>query len=1197
MQARWFNLYGWDPEEVPDVAAIWRQGERVQPNHFKGRLLVSARADTAHESELGKAGIVTLVAGSFYEPQKVQRNLLVDVYEVIGDVGRECKVSIDYGRKSQQTKTWVVGAPSPREDTASESREKDLSTHESTVQFKFERDTGRIDPLMIMTHEEAESQAKVIINVYTTGILSGQTRVGYTMHALSEVKFYESGTPSLPKYYPLETLPHMKRCRARPSILMTLEQADGEKEVFRAQRRHFHASSYIVRAYMFMARAILGEGGQDYAVRVSCASKSKTTKSKTEVSPLWMECLELTVNLNFDHPHDAPTMEPINLVLCTSNYGNLTDIASTTASYSYMRKKHQGTFEPFNLKPQWVKLAGGAHQGRTEAELLVAFELLRFRDLPELKVKKMWPVSEDEFDPTQHFCKLLKARFDFALYGLRDIVPPSGLKAVMSGCKPVVKVVVKKFVEPSRTSRDFQCEFNYGDISEETGKLREEPWTTNALGHRDCLNYEFMQVKSMDVEIPENYALLEPFFSVNVFWKANTLGSVIKTEPVVGEYRQALREWLPCTWYTQKGDEAKVQVVDFSQKAEAQSSAIRRAMEERSEGEARPFFVEASAEERRQDLFRKRLHSRDKVTLQSSEEPVDKDRVGSDGNPPQFTPKSLLNPIGYTKEEKVKLTLGPNILMNMFRGNGFGSVEGEKLQTNIARAHVVKLEECAEDDKAFPNDFWFANKPLVKKTDFGNLFSDDWNFEHSRCFGFVKFMIKLTDKSKCTLRMGEGENVDPRLFRSLSVSEDIDAKVFGDPLLSEKERDHQFITKFKSALHSNIRVRLYFQSAVCLGAGGAAPNPYPRYILGTTENALKRHAAHESYSAEFREVLEADVSFPRESRLEVGLLDMNTTLISASLMDDSVIGSTVIDLEDRWHSTAWRNESRRMLMPVENRPLQIFSGGRSKNTGSFEMWVDMVNTMQVSTVPLYDMKKVEPLEVEIRIVLWTLKRVPMEYNDTIDIMAKVHIECSTFLGDAPVQETDVHYGSNDGHAVFNWRVVFSRIKLPTSSCLIGVSLYHYSALSPPVNVWQLKLNMRKWLERFAKNKEPVLIDKQIVRKPPPDESENHHDHHNPAQEGEEAEADEVEMLLSVHVISQIEASQRKVGRGRDPPNENPTLSVPEDGRQWGDYFAGTALNLSGMLPSLGLWKKFIPLFLIVLFSLGMLVLLRWLGLL
>lgn len=1189
MDARWFNLYGWNPDEVPDIEAIWRTGERILPNCFKGRLLVSARVEALDsDADLKEARVSPLFAGTFREPQRIQKTLLADVYEVTGEIGRECQVSVSYGNKVQTTYDWVVGTRSKR-DGADFDEEK--SNIESTVSFKFEQQNGRLDPLRIMTSEDETSQAKVVIDVYTTGVVSGKTRVGYTMKSLSEIPLHESGKPALPKYFPLETLPHAKQRRIRPSILIVIEQTGGEGEVMRHNRRRIHPTAYIVRAYIFMARSILRDEPQDYAVRVSCASVSETTNARHEVRPLWMEVLSLKVMLNADHPHEPPTMEPISLTLCSRGIGFDKDIAETIAIYTHMRRKDgRGVFEPFRLEPQWVVLKGGQYKGRTEAELLVAFELLRWRDRDEVKAKEMWPVGEQEFEEDRHFCKLLKARFDFALYGLRDVIRPSGFQA----SSPVVQVNVKKFSAPATSSvssdnddqMHFHCEFEYDKVPEQKVKngqknLREPPWVTSALGRQDCMNFEFLNVQSMDVELPENFELLEPCFSVKVTWKRNMLAQARDKlisglwqvdASFVGEYRQSLQSWLPCAWY---------KAVDLSKNFGEQEETIRRAMSATKQGEAQQAFVEQSNAERTQQLRNLReikfQNSPHKKLVKDEKTDDREDKVNSEGVPPQFEPYNpVTNPNGH--RVKVTLTLRPAVHLNMFQGCGFGDIEGELVQiSEHTRASVVKLEDCAPNDKAFSNDFWFANKPLQKHRDFGFARDEktDWNYDHSNCNGFVKFMIKLTALSEVSQADCP---VDERLLRSFFVDDDINKKVFSDP--------DDFVKTYKN-VPSHVRVRLYFQKATCMGISGGSPSPYPRFTLGEQVNTLRNMVVYDTNVPDFREMEEADIELPRDSRLEVTLVDQSTTLLSQQLMNDKVIGSTVIDLEDRWHSDKWQAESKRHRIPVENRPLQYYYGGRSKNMGSIEMWVDMVSTLDATQKKFYDLKKVDALMVEIRIVIWGMKHIPMHDEETIDITSNCVLECSTYGGTDHTQQTDTHFGSKDGHAVFNWRIVYTQIKLPTVSCMTSINVYHKGgALGTDKNVWKIKLDLRKWLDIFAKSQASVFIDKNWVQ----DEKDDDPDH-------KDDDTPPPEVLLSVHIVSQIEASQRKVGKGREEPNENPVLSVPEDGRGWDDYLAGSVFNFSNTFPNFGTWKKFLPLFLIVIFTLMMLVLLRWLELL
>eukprot|EP01053_Blabericola_migrator_P002710 Blabericola_migrator_1__2709@NODE_1770_length_3820_cov_171_504929_g1142_i0_p3_GENE_NODE_1770_length_3820_cov_171_504929_g1142_i0NODE_1770_length_3820_cov_171_504929_g1142_i0_p3_ORF_typecomplete_len173_score12_48Ferlin_C/PF16165_5/0_44Ferlin_C/PF16165_5/1_1e02_NODE_1770_length_3820_cov_171_504929_g1142_i021072625 len=63
-------------------------------------------------------------------------------------------------------------------------------------------------------------------------------------------------------------------------------------------------------------------------------------------------------------------------------------------------------------------------------------------------------------------------------------------------------------------------------------------------------------------------------------------------------------------------------------------------------------------------------------------------------------------------------------------------------------------------------------------------------------------------------------------------------------------------------------------------------------------------------------------------------------------------------------------------------------------------------------------------------------------------MIRVNLDCPNFSGKQnPTQETDVHYHSRNGNAIFNYRMVYSQISTPVKSCLLQMQALHFQPLS------------------------------------------------------------------------------------------------------------------------------------------------------
>lgn len=137
-----------------------------------------------------------------------------------------------------------------------------------------------------------------------------------------------------------------------------------------------------------------------------------------------------------------------------------------------------------------------------------------------------------------------------------------------------------------------------------------------------------------------------------------------------------------------------------------------------------------------------------------------------------------------------------------------------------------------------------------------------------------------------------------------------------------------------------------------------------------------------------------------------------------------MIGTTVIDLEERWTSAGWHQFARK---PLELRTLRAPNSELSQ--GQLELWVDIIPKSTIHSFPLVLTRPPISTEFELRVAVWETKYAPLLLRGKSDLFVK-----GTFVGHggpAQVQETDVHFAVKDGKGLFNWRLVF-RMTLPAA---------------------------------------------------------------------------------------------------------------------------------------------------------------------
>ncbi|CAE8622000.1 unnamed protein product, partial [Polarella glacialis] len=427
--------------------------------------------------------------------------------------------------------------------------------------------------------------------------------------------------------------------------------------------------------------------------------------------------------------------------------GHVMHKARTVCTYEYMRQKdNMGKWEPYRLQPQWIQLYGGTYGSVVTGEVLIGFELLHSKFRAELPAMKMWPAYPDEYSPKEHFAKLRKATLHFSLYGLRDLVPTSA-----GAGDPIVCVKVKKWWQTERDEpKYYQVFFNYKELVEGSdGDNKDDnlhKWRSDALGQVGCRNYEFFQVRRLQIMLPDK-AILQPFVTVRVYEKpTEVFGYKMFGDEgaLVGESRQPLNKLYPCCWYDG---------VDLNLNYEYQERKIRAGVTRALlDCEARKSFVEETQEERDRVMEQTRETRRKeqievmKSLISMEEEKAEK--IDSLALPMELRAyKRIHNEAGYQPQQRERLQLREEHRLNMELMQNFPTRYGEKLSNSAEGTGGPRVSSKLENSRknVFVPDFWFQNAPLLRNSDIVRLDDDlmDWNFQFGKVHGFVKCAFKL----------------------------------------------------------------------------------------------------------------------------------------------------------------------------------------------------------------------------------------------------------------------------------------------------------------------------------------------------------------------------------------------------------------------------------------------------------------------
>merc|ERR1719359_456838 len=144
-----------------------------------------------------------------------------------------------------------------------------------------------------------------------------------------------------------------------------------------------------------------------------------------------------------------------------------------------------------------------------------------------------------------------------------------------------------------------------------------------------------------------------------------------------------------------------------------------------------------------------------------------------------------------------------------------------------------------------------------------------------------------------------------------------------------------------------------------------------------------------------------------------------------------------------------------------------------------------------SETPLAPLRPPHPIDVEIRVVIWTCRDLSLrlcydestgEPREHIDILAKIAIDCRTYNGSkAKEQETDVHHHS-DGEGEYNWRFVFSKISVTKGvplDCFLQISLFEHFAFARPKLMCEALVEMKNYCKKVAVSGEAISIEAEL----------------------------------------------------------------------------------------------------------------------
>lgn len=208
-------------------------------------------------------------------------------------------------------------------------------------------------------------------------------------------------------------------------------------------------------------------------------------------------------------------------------------------------------------------------------------------------------------------------------------------------------------------------------------------------------------------------------------------------------------------------------------------------------------------------------------------------------------------------------------------------------------------------------------------------------------------------------------------------------------------------------------VRAYMVSAYDLASRdvGGFSDPYLKITCGDKVISERDNYILDEPNPDFCKHYDFSTIFPGCPPLQIDVMDYD------DLFGDDLIGSTSVDLEDRYFLAEWRALQDK---PIEFR--QIYHPSSAVSQGVVKMWVEInpAKCAPEDEIPLYDIAKKPAEEFEVRVVIWDTKDIKMmDVEGTSDVFIKCFFDNKNAL------ETDTHFRCQTGKASFNYRLLFN----------------------------------------------------------------------------------------------------------------------------------------------------------------------------
>jgi len=304
----------------------------------------------------------------------------------------------------------------------------------------------------------------------------------------------------------------------------------------------------------------------------------------------------------------------------------------------------------------------------------------------------------------------------------------------------------------------------------------------------------------------------------------------------------------------------------------------------------------------------------------------------------------------------------------------------------------------------------------------------------------------------------------------------------------------------------------------------------PFLVLHVGKHTVSTRNRHlkETLDPGFFESFEIPITIPGDGQVLIEVFD-------CGLIRDDLIGSTLLDIEDRWFSKSWRSL---LLKPVEVRTLHCPTSRASQ--GQLSLWFELLTLNEAKMKSMWNIKPPPPQPFELRVIIWGCRDIPNK--DTATEANDMYVTCQPSLPGLKRQETDTHFRAHKGVGNFNWRMKW-KLTLPIEPWprlrfqvwdrdLVRSNEFICEATIAIKGLCKQTIKTGERTKIIIKGKERFWLEKMGNANEAP----------NSKTKGR--------MEISVELLPSELTEQLPAGFGRSSPNTNPVLPEPEGRLHW-----------------------------------------------